>query len=87
MDSPLSIFDESFAESLELLRAKVRIGTRAKCPANLTACCEQIHRAYIWLEMYDDPLAGQFRELLTKAQDALSEIREQSNFQTTYKIY
>jgi len=82
-DSPLSVFDESFAESLELLRAKVRIGIRAQCPVNLTGCCEQIHAAFIWLKMHNDPLSGQFLDLLTKAQDALSEIRQQSNFQTT----
>ena len=80
-DSPLSIFDESFAESLELLRAKVRIGTHAQCPVNLTGCCEQIHAAYVWLKMNKDPLSGQFEELLHEAQDALSDIRQQSNFQ------
>ena len=76
MDSPLSIFDESFAESLELLRAKVRIGINAQCQVNLIGCCEQIHRAYIWLKMNNDPLSGQFQELLYEAQDALSDIRQ-----------
>lgn len=75
--------NEIFAERLELMREKVRIGTQAQCPVNLTRCCEQIHCAYIWLKMNKDPLSGQFEKLLHKAQDALSDIKQQSNFQTT----
>lgn len=76
--------NEIFAERLELLTAKVRIGTRQpQSLVILSECCEQIHCAYIWLKMNKDPLSGQFEKLLHEAQDAISEIKQQSNFQTT----
>jgi len=68
--------DEIFAERLELLMENVRNCAHAKCPVNLTRCCEQIHAHYIWLKMNKDPLSGQFEELLHKAQDALSDIKQ-----------
>jgi hypothetical protein len=76
--------DEIFAERLELLTAKVRIGTQQpQSLVILNECCEQIHCAYIWLKMNRDPLSGQFEQLLHEAQDAISDIKQQSNFQTT----
>ena len=75
--------NESFIERLDLLREKVRNCAQAQCPVNLNECCVAIHRDYIWLRMNDNPLARQFQELLYEAQDALSDIKQQSNFQTT----
>jgi len=75
--------NEIFIERLELLTAKVRIAIQPQSLVILSECCEQIHAHYIWLKMNKDPLSGQFEELLHQAQDAISDIKQQSNFQTT----
>jgi len=66
----------NFTERLELLTAKVRIATQPQSLVILSECCEQIHATYIWLKMNNDPLSGQFLDLLTKAQDAISDIKQ-----------
>jgi hypothetical protein len=75
--------NEIFAERLELLTENVRNCIHAQCPVSLARCCGQIHAHYIFLKMNNDPLSGQFEELLHKAQNAIIDIKQQSNFQTT----